>query len=182
MMQEPSPSRRKFLKQTTSGVVLLAVAGILPRDLLLVDPDEQIPSGLKYFSAHEYLVFQAIADRIVGPSVPNGASAGDVDDAQRADEFLATADPEVQDQFHQLLSVFNAPLFTFLFDFRFSSFLNMSPEDKDSYLEDWMTSYLGFRRTGFQALKRISLSMFYTDGRSWPEIGYEGMFLPEDRK
>jgi hypothetical protein len=58
----------------------------------------------------------------------------------------------------------------------------MSPQDKDSYLEDWMTSNLGFRRTGFQALKRISLSMFYTDSRSWTEIGYEGMFLPEDRK
>jgi hypothetical protein len=58
----------------------------------------------------------------------------------------------------------------------------MSPADKDSYIEDWMTSNLGFRRTGFQALKRVSMSMFYTDSRSWKEIGYEGMFMPEDRR
>jgi hypothetical protein len=37
--------------------------------------------------------------------------------------------------------------------------------------------FMGFRRTGFQALKRVSLSMFYTGSRSWTEIGYEGMFL-----
>lgn len=36
---------------------------------------------------------------------------------------------------------------------------------------------MGFRRTGFQALKRVSLSMFYAGSRSWTEIGYEGMFL-----
>jgi hypothetical protein len=88
----------------------------------------------------------------------------------------------VQDQLHQLFTVFNAPFFTFLFDFRFCSFLNMSALDKDSYVLDWMTSKFGFRRTGFQALKRVSLSMFYTDSRSWKEIGYEGMFMPEDRK
>lgn len=181
-MQEPLPSRRKFLRQTTSGAALLAVARLFPRNLRLLEPDEHVPDDLKYFSAHEYLVFQAVADRIIGSPQSGGSSAADMGVAQRADQFLSTADAEVQDQLHQLLSVFNAPLFTFLFDFRFSSFLNMSPEDKDSYLEDWMTSYLGFRRTGFQALKRISLSMFYTESRSWPEIGYEGMFLPEDRR
>jgi hypothetical protein len=102
--------------------------------------------------------------------------------ASRADQFLAGADPEVQDQLHQLFTVFNAAFFTFLFDFRLTSFLNMSASDKDSYVRDWMTSSLGFRRTAFQALKRVCLSMFYTDNRSWKEIGYEGMFMPEDRK
>ena len=69
-----------------------------------------------------------------------------------------------------------------LLDFRMSSFLNMTLAVKDSYLHDWMTSSLGFRRTGFQALKRVSMSMFYTDSRTWKEIGYDGMFMPEDRK
>jgi hypothetical protein len=41
-----------------------------------------------------------------------------------------------------------------------------------------MTSSFGFRRTGFQALKRLSMSMHYTDERSWEEIGFHGMELP----
>ncbi len=101
--------------------------------------------------------------------------------ALRADQFLSSEPPEIQEQLHTLFTVFNAPLFTFLFDWRFSSFLNMSPEDKDSYIEDWMTSPLPFRRTAFQALKRLSLSMYYTDSRSWPGIQYDGMFLPWER-
>jgi len=174
--------RRRFLKQTTLGVLALSAARALPSSSLLPQVDDRTPKDLLYFSPKEYLIFEAVAERIIGPSRPDGASAGDNAVAQRADQFLATADPEIQDQFHQLLTVFNAPFFTFLFDLRFSSFLKMSPEDKDSYLEDWMTSNLAMRRTGFQALKRISLSMFYTDSRSWSEIGYEGMFLPEVRK
>jgi hypothetical protein len=119
---------------------------------------------------------------LIGEAPPGHPGANDVGVPVRADQFLAGADPEVQDQFHQLLSVFNAPFFTFLFDFRGSSFLNMSPGDKDSFIEDWMTSKFSFRRSGFQALKRVSMSMFYTESRSWKDIGYEGMFMPEDRK
>jgi hypothetical protein len=182
MTDGSSIPRRRFLRQTALGVVALSAAKFFPPRSLLSQIDDRIPKDLHYFFPKEHLIFEAVAERIIGPSHPGGAGAGDVGVARRADQFLAAADPEIQDQFHQLMTVFNAPFFTFLFDLRFSSFLKMSPEDKDSYLEDWMTSNLGFRRTGFQALKRISLSMFYTDNRSWLEIGYEGMFLPEDRK
>jgi hypothetical protein len=54
----------------------------------------------------------------------------------------------------------------------------MDSAGQDSYLEGWMTSSLGFRRTGFQALKRLSMSMHYTDAHSWEEIGFHGMELP----
>jgi hypothetical protein len=175
-------SRREFLRRTLLGTAFLTAAKIFPRDFLFARSVEGIPSDLRYFSAQEYLILQALAERIIGPMAQGGSSVKEIDPARRADQFLATADLEIQDQFHQLLTVFNAPFFTFLFDLRFSSFINMAPEDKDSYLEDWMTSNLALRRTGFQALKRLCLSMFYTDSRSWKEIGYEGMFLPEDHK
>lgn len=173
-------SRRQFLKQTAFGVVALATSRFLP----VFDHAYQLPSGiepqLQYCTPKEYLILQAVAERVVGrldTDTPDATQAGV---ALRADRFLAGADPEVQEQFHQLLTVFNAPVFTFLFDFRFSSFINMSPEDQDSYLEDWMTSTLGFRRTGFQALKRTTLSMFYTDSQSWNEIGFDGVGAPVD--
>lgn len=182
MNSDRTTSRRKFLKKTLSGVVFLSAARLIPSEVLLASDRDQVPSDLLFFSPKEYLIFEAVADRIIGPATPSQVRTKDVGVAARADQFLAGADPEVQEQIHQLLSVFNAPLFTFLFDLRTSSFLNMSLADKDSYLEDWMTSSLGFRRTGFQALKRVSLSMFYTDNRTWKEIGFEGMFMPEDRK
>jgi hypothetical protein len=175
-------SRRKFLKETLSGIIFLSASRLIPADSLFAAGRDEVPKDLLFFSPKEYLVFAAVAERMVGPAMPGQAQTKDVGVAARADQFLAGADSEVQTQLHQLFSVFNAPLFTFLFDFRTSSFLNMSPADRDSYIEDWMTSSLGFRRTGFQALKRISMSMFYTDGRSWKEIGYDGMFMPEDRK
>ena len=181
MNPERNTSRRTFLKETLSGVVFLSVANLIPGNLLGNNQD-QVPKDLLYFSPKEYLIFEAMAERMIGPATAGQVRTKDINIAMRADEFLAGADPEVQDQLHQLFSVFNAPLFTFLFDFRTSSFLNMSLADKDSYLEDWMTSSLGFRRTGFQALKRISMSMFYTESRTWKEIGYDGMFMPEDRK
>lgn len=173
-------TRRKFLKETLLGAGFLSTARFLTACGTGTTP-ASIAGRLKFFSVDEYDIMRHVADRIVGAAGADGIAAHDIDAALRADAFLAGADPEVQEQFHQLLTVFNAPLFTFLFDFRFSSFVAMRPGDQDTYLEDWMTSSLSFRRTAFQALKRTCMSMFYTDSRSWPEIGYEGMFLPEDR-
>jgi hypothetical protein len=175
-------TRRKFLKETLTGVVFLSVSKLVPSEALLAGELSQVPKDLGFFSPREYLIFEAVAERIIGLPSPGQPSIKDVGVASRADQFLAGADSEAQDQLHQLFTVFNAAFFTFLFDFRFSSFLNMSAPDKDSYILDWMTSKFGFRRTGFQALKRVALSMFYTDNRSWKEIGYEGMFMPEERK
>ena len=174
-------TRRTFLKETLLGAVVLSAAKLIPFDVARADGVAEVPTLLKFFSPNEFLIMQAVADRIVGTPSRTGPTAGDVNVALRADRFLIDADPEAQEQFHQLLTVFNGALFTFLFDFRFSSFINMSPEDQDSYLESWMTSSYEFRRTAFQALKRVSLSMFYTESRSWNEIGYDGMFLPWER-
>ena len=181
-MNNSMTTRRKFLKGTLSGVLVLSASRWIPSDSLFAAGQDQVPKDLEFFSPKEYLVFESVAERMVGAAMPGQARTKDVGVASRADRFLAGADPEVQEQLHQLFSVFNAPFFTFLFDFRTSSFLNMSNADRDTYIEDWMTSSLGFRRAGFQALKRISMSMFYTDVQSWKEIGYDGMFMPEDRK
>ena len=188
-MARPSPSifgqihssrrsRRSFLKQTLFGSLALAGARFIPSSI--IDSAGIVPSGkLLFFSPQEYYVFQSVAARIIGSPGNERDPFNGIPVAMRADQFLASSDPEAQSQYHQLLTVFNAPLFAFLFDFRFSSFVHMTPEDQDSYLDDWMRSGLAFRRTGFQALKRVSLSMYYTDARSWPDIGFDGQFLPE---
>lgn len=174
-------SRRRFLKQTTFGLLALGGGGVhaLLRARQHLRPG--IPSELLFFSAEEYAIVQALGRRLIGPDAQIGPAPGQTDVALRADRFLAEAEPDVQEQFHQLLVVFNAPLFTFLFDFRLSSFLAMPPDGQDTYLRDWMTSTLSFRRTAFQALKHLCASMYYTDTVTWKEIGYTGMFLPGER-
>jgi hypothetical protein len=173
-----SYSRRRFLKQSAFGIVALSSARFLPSFGSEPELSAEIKGQLQFFSPKEYTIMEAVADRLIGRLNDAAPSASQVGVALRADKFLAGADPEIQGQFHQLLTVFNAPAFTFLFDFRFSSFVNMKPEDQDTYVEDWMTSVIGFRRTGFQALKRTSLSMFYTEPRSWKEIGFDGLDVP----
>ncbi len=158
----------------------LSVAGLIPASASPTLLSPEIERQLQFFSAKEYLIMKSVSDRLIGTLNDVAPTPDQVGTTFRADKFLAGSDPEIQDQFHQLLTVFNAPIFTFLFDFRFSSFINMNPNDQDSYLEDWMTSYIGFRRTAFQALKRTSLSMFYTNEQSWKEIGFEGMDVPRN--
>ena len=131
---------------------------------------------LRFFSGDEFRILHAAALRIVGAASDDGPTGAELDVARRADRFLAGADPEIQEQFHLLLTLLNHQFFTFLFDFRFSSFVNMSPEDQDTYLEDWMMSPLPFRRQAFVGLKRLCMSMYYTDPRSWDAIGYDGVF------
>jgi len=172
---DPQLSRRTFLRQSVFGSLFLTVGG-------LGRPFQEQPGASKpllFFSDHEFEIMKAAATRIIDLDSSSPLTPEEV--TLRADQFLAGEPPEIQDQFHTLLYAFNAPLFTFLFDLRFSSFIGMSAEDQRSYLEDWMTSTFAFRRTGFQALKRVSLSMYYTDSRSWPGIGYDGMFLPWER-
>ncbi len=173
-----SISRRRFLKQSAFGAAALSVASVVPVSDLSFPLPPGVEDQLQFFSPKEFLIMKAVSNRVVGSSANGGPTPEDVGVALRADKFLAGADPEVQSQFHQLLTVFNAPFFTFLFDFRLSSFVNMNPQDQDSYLDDWMTSPIGFRRTGFQALKRTALSMFYTDEQTWNEIGFHGMDVP----
>ena len=179
-MNMASRSRRKFLKESIAGFVVLSSARAFPAMLLSPGFGGPAAEPLRFFSQHEHLLIRTIADRIVGERLTSQGGGEPIDVAGRADQFLSTADPEVQEQIHLLLTVFNSPLFTFLFDLRFSSFLSMTPDGQDSYLQDWMLSRLAFRRTGFQALKRLCVSMYYTDKVSWDAIGYSGMFLPED--
>ena len=178
--EQPS-SRRRFLKQSIAGFFLLSIGGVHALAQQRVTSAPFSPADLVFFTVHEYQIVQAVARRIIGPSCPIGNGSGEIDVALRADRFLSLADPEVQEQIHQLLVVFNSVFFTFLFDLRLSSSLGMSGKDQDTYLQDWMTSPLAFRRTAFQALKRLCASMYYTDHHSWQEIEYVGMFLPEDR-
>ena len=170
--------RRAFLKQTGFGLAALTVGGCLPGESESI---EDLPDGiagrLKFASPTEFFVLRAAAEQLI--DLPNeGGPMPSNEVAVRMDNYLAGADPEVQDQFHQLLTVFNSGIVAFLFDLRTSSFLSMSPGDRSSYLRDWMESPIGFRRTAFTALKRVAMSTYYSHQLSWTSIGFDGDHTP----
>jgi hypothetical protein len=173
-----SERRRRFLRQTLLGTAALFVAPVLDLRPLAAQAAPGAPRQLDFFSDREYALVSAAAARITGHAGNAGAGENPIDAALRADRFLSTEDPEIQDQIHLLLTIFGSPVAAFFFSFSFSGFLTMDAASQDDYIRGWMTSSLGFRRTGFQALKRLSMSMHYTDERSWEEIGYHGMELP----
>jgi hypothetical protein len=173
-----STGRRRFLRQTFFGAAALFIAPALPSRVIHAQIAPLTAGQLQFFSKEEYLVVSAAAARLTGHPHGEQDPGHSVDAALRADTFLSTEDPEIQEQIHLLLTIFNSRLAAFFFSFRFSSFLDMDAENQDKYIEGWMTSSLGFRRTGFQALKRLSMSMHYTDARSWEEIGFHGMESP----
>jgi hypothetical protein len=162
--------RRRFLRQTVSGSLFLFIGpGIIFRSAAA-------PADLRFsfFSETEFEIFKAVADRILGPRPDGAPSLTEI--AGRADIFLAGEHPEVQDQFHLLLALFDSAVIATLFDLRFSSFLAMSADAQDGYLNDWMRSPLAFRRTAFQGLKRICMSVYYSHPDSWEKIGFDGAY------
>ena len=173
-----STGRRRFLRQTLFGSAALFVAPLIPAKILRKQTARNTAPALLFFTQEEYAVMSAAAARLTG--FPAGApdSRDTIDAALRADKFLSTEDPEIQDQIHLLLTIFNSPIAALFFSFEFSRFTSMDDKAQDGYFEGWMTSSLGFRRTGFQALKRLSMSMVYTDQRSFGEIGYHGIEAP----
>jgi hypothetical protein len=165
--------RRRFLKRSVFGVAALSMGSVLPG---CTDSSDAVPGEIRrqlsFASPGEFLVLQAAAETFIDlPTIGGPLLSSDV--AVRMDAYLAGADPEVQDQFHQLLAVFNSGIAAFLFDFRTSSFLGMTPDDRITYVQDWIESPIGFRRTAFHALKRVAMSCYYSHPASWPSIGFD---------
>jgi hypothetical protein len=162
-------NRRVFLKRTLLGGAALTVAGAVPlalrRTRLLPLPAEP----LRFFSPREYSVFEAVAERMVNP-----LSARELRVAQKADALMAAADADSQRDLRQLLALFDNALAGFLFDGQITPFTWLGPEEQDRSLQHWRESRLAVRRSGFQALERLSLALAYSDPRTYAGIGYPG--------
>jgi hypothetical protein len=77
--------------------------------------------------------------------------------------------------FRRLLALFEWSLL--LFEARPGRFTKLSTESQDRVIRGWATSRLGFRRSGFVAIKRLAMSIYYTQQESWPAIGFPGPWL-----
>jgi hypothetical protein len=180
-------TRRGFLKKTVAGAALLAAAGAVPLALrkTRLRPAKQ---PLRFFTPAEYSVFAAVAERVLarGPADvpvelaavlrarPAAPAPADLDVAGKADAFLAPLDAASAKDLKQLLALFDNALFSFATGGPPRPFTRMSAAEQDAHLERWATSRMAVRRTGFQALKRLSAAVYYGAPATYASVGYPG--------
>jgi hypothetical protein len=167
--------RRFFIKKSLLGIGVMTLGGFLsPGTARKTEPVFK-HGELHFFDNEESEVVSLIVRSLISAKY---ASPEDIRDVViRLDRYFEEAYPEDQSEFRRLLVVFNNPIFVLFFSGYLKSFTSMSDIQREEYLYSWMTSAWGFRRTAFQALKRLCMSMHYTRDSSWRHIGYAGPLL-----
>jgi hypothetical protein len=166
-------SRRTLLRGTASGVLLLAVAALLPSGCRGY-PEPPVP--LRFLSNEEYAVFQAVARAILGLE-------DETDVAAEVDRLVSRMSSRVKRDIHWMLRIFEHG--THLFDLKGKRFTRLARDDQEQYLRGWMQSSLGARRIVFRALKLLASLGYYGLSDTWKTIGYDGPWLgrrPEEHR
>ena len=187
-------TRRGLLKKTLGGAVLLAAAGAVPVALRKTKLC-QAPHALQFFTAAEYSIWAAVAERVLAQQAtaatrePGGESAeallqaehrppapspAQVDVAGKADAFLAPLPEKDAKDLKQLLALFDNALFSFVTGGPARPFTEMNADEQDAHLKAWQTSRLAIRRTGFQAMKRLCCAIYFAAPETFAAMGYPG--------
>src|SRR6266481_3774229 len=135
-------SRRSLLKKTLGGAALLAVAGAVPVALRKTRLRET-GRKLLFFTAAEYSIWVAVADRVLAGGA--GPSPSEVDVAGKADAFLAPLPESDRKDLKALLALFDNALFSFLTGGSPRPFTQMTADDQDAHLLAWRDSRLAIR-------------------------------------
>lgn len=158
--------RRTVLRGSVSGILLLAVASLLPSGCRgYPEP----PVRLRFFSAQEYATFHAVAHAILG--LENDS----VDVAVEVDRLISSMGSDVKRDIRWMLRIFEHG--THLFDLKGKRFTRLDRDDQEAYLRGWMESSLGARRIVFRALKLLAALGYYGLSDTWQAIGYDGPWL-----
>ncbi len=160
--------RRSFLRKGLFGAALLALGGAG----LALYPGKHLASplrGLRVLDERGFQVMVAVAARVVV-----GPGADPIRIAHGVDEALARAAPESQADLVKLLGLFENALPGLLLDGRASPFTRLDGAAQDRVLEQWRDSRLAVRRSGFHALRRLCLGVYYAEPSAWPSIHYAG--------
>lgn len=165
-------SRRRFLKGSASGLLLLGAGALLPAGCKSY-PKPTVP--LQFFNPREYAIMNTVAERLLGAIGRIGSTAGQIDVAARVDAYVSQWDADAQRQLRTMLRVFEHG--TYLFDLQRQRFTRLDGARQDQYLTGWMNSTMGARRIVFRVLKSLAAIGFYDDPRTWSRLHYDGPWL-----
>jgi hypothetical protein len=167
-----SDTRRGILKKGLFGGLLLAAGG---GAWLAVKKGAEVavPPGLKVLDARRYAVVLALVERFI-PERAGFPSPKTLDTVRAVDAILTRVDDSTRRELDQLLMLFENALGNFLFGLRARPFTAMSAEEQQQVLDEWMTSRLSLRRTGYLALRTIVMGAYYSNPATWPALKYPG--------
>ena len=161
--------RRAFLR--LSGALI--AAGSAPLGCLSAK-SERGPNGvLAQLTPRTYAVFQAAAERLLGPGPAELVHRGVVNPAEIADRWLARL-PELAPPLRAGLLVLEFAPFPVLPKLR--PFTALSPAAQDAVLAHLMGSSLDWKRTLFKGIKSFACLTFYSAAPSRALTGYPGPF------
>src|SRR5207302_6971468 len=189
-------SRRGLLKKTLGGAALLVAAGAVPVALRRTKL-RPAPAGrkLQFFTQAEYSIWAAVADRVLARDAtgatrePDDAGAeaalerehrpaaptpAQVDVTGKVDAFLAPLPESDAKDLKQLLALFDNALFSFLNGGPARPFTQQSASEQDEQLRAWQTSRLAIKRTGYQAMKRLTCAIYFSSPATYASVGYGG--------
>lgn len=161
--------RRTLIKRGLFGGAVLAAAGALPLALSPTRIVHRPRRGLKVLDDTRFAILSAVSARTVSVE---GADPAEI--AHRVDETLDLMSPEVQADFRQLLMTLESAAVGLLLDGRPRSFTALGPKDQDAALRSWRDSRLLLRRSGYAALRKLTLAAYYAGPESWAGVRYPG--------
>ena len=165
-------TRRSLLKKGLLGGGLLALSGVglsLQSSYIAHPPNV----GLKVLTDQAYGTLLAIINHVLPPK--EGFPATDeIRVAERVDALLAQMHPADGAELLQALQVIENPVLGALLDLRFQPFSTASTASQKQTLQNWKTSRLPVRRTGYVALTGLIKSSYFSHPQTYAAVGYPG--------
>ena len=169
-------NRRTFLRQGITGTLLLGfsknfLAGCAPA----VHLSKKFETVKRYvLDPGELAILESIADALIPVTSAGEPSVQEIGGASLVDRMLSWRDPHIQDEFKELLMIFESGFIGLFFNGIPRAFTKSSDEEKQEVLGSWATSMLPIRRKGFMAVKRLCMAAYWTDERTWKACHYDG--------
>lgn len=154
-----------------TGIALLAGAGglFLRRTKMIALPTEP----LLYFTPREYSIFHAVAEAVLDVR-PGDPGIDEVGVAARADKLMASEPIDNRRDLKKLLGLFDNALAGFLLDGELAPFTQLDVPARRTVLARWQDSSLPVLRSGFIALKRLTMSTYWSAPATYPICHYPG--------
>jgi len=165
-------TRRKFLRRTVAGALLIGAGIVVARHVGGYKLDGALAEKLRVLSPKEAEIFVAFCRRMLVADGPDAPPLDEPGAVLFVDGYLQRVSPEIQDDIKGLLQLFEHG--SGFFRLSTARFTRMSAAAQDAVLADWETSRLALRRQGFQGLKTLALFAYWRDARTWPVLGYDG--------
>lgn len=169
-------NRRTFLRQGLTGTLLLGfsknfLSGCAPAAHL----SKKFETVKRYvLDPGELAILESIAEVLIPINSPGEPTVQEIGVVSLVDQMLSWRDEHIQDEFKELLMIFESGFIGLFFNGIPKAFTKSSDEEKQQVLDSWASSILPIRRKGYMALKRLCMVAYWTDERAWKHCGYDG--------